>query len=68
MTESDDFLSGGGVDLPKQDSRTAENVKRTAATLPQGTEASRKAKRLSASLLTRNFLPPTLSQAGLLGI
>lgn len=67
MTESDDFLTGGGSDI-QMPSKTAENVKRTAAALPQGTEAAKKAKRLSASLLTKDFAPATLSRPGLLGI
>ena len=60
-------LVGGGssVDIPKQE---AENVKRTAAPVEQLSEQARKNRRLSASLLTRGFTPPTLGQAGLLGV
>jgi hypothetical protein len=65
MTETEDFLTGGGVDLPKQ---TAANPKRTAEALPQDSEAANKNKRFASSLLTKKFAPPTLAKAGLLGL
>ena len=62
MDTSDDFLGGGDVDLP---TKTAEPIKRTAEALPQGTEASNKNKRLSASMLTSGFAKPQLGVPGL---
>ena len=72
METSDDFVSsifgGGSDDVPELPSQTAENVKKTATALPQGTEASRKRRR-QASSLTRGFTPNAqLSQPGLLGL
>ena len=62
MTESDDFLSGGGVDIPKQKAATPT---KTAEALPQESETARKNKRLSASLLTKDFAEPKLGIPGL---
>ena len=67
MDTSDDPLGLGGkdVDIPavqaKQAVRTAEPVK-------QISEAARKNRRRAAAFLPRGFAPPTLSQAGLLGL
>jgi hypothetical protein len=62
MTESDDFLTGGGVDIPKQ---TAANPKQTAEALPQDSEAARKNRKRAAGTLTAGFAKPTLGTPGL---
>ena len=70
METSDDFISnifGGGDDTPDLPSQKAENVRRTATALPQGSEAA-KQKRLQASLITRPFAEAKLGQPGLLGL
>ena len=48
--------------------RAAENKKETAEALPQGSEAAKKNRRRAASVFTKDFAPPTLSQSGLLGL
>lgn len=63
MTESDDFLSGGSVDVPKPP--PAKTATRTATALPQTSEEAKKNKRLSASLLTEGFAQPKLGIPGL---
>jgi hypothetical protein len=67
MTESDDFLTPS-VDVPKPDKVEQEQAKKTAEALPQDSEVAKKNKRLKASILTRNFAPPTLGKPGLLGV
>jgi len=51
---------GGGVAAPSVEAKT-----KTAEALPQGSEAARKNRRLSASLLTEGFAPPKLGIPGL---
>ena len=72
METSDDavgsLFGGGDSGVPDLPSQKAENVKRTAPSLEQGTEASRRNRRLRASSLTRGFAPAQLSQPGLTGL
>ncbi len=70
MGTSDDVISsifGGGDDTPDLPSQRAENEKRTAGALPQGTEESRKRRRQQASIFTRTS-EAQLSQPFLLGV
>ena len=65
MTESDDFLTGGGggADIP---SRAAENIKRTATPAPQMSEQARKNRR--RRLAGKDLGDLQLSTPRLLGI
>jgi hypothetical protein len=69
MDTSDDLAAvfgggGGDMKLPV----TAEPTKKiTAEPLGQLSEAAKKNRRRSASILTQGFEPPTLGKTGLLG-
>ena len=67
MTESDDFLTGGGggVDIP---TKQAQSVSRTAEPIEQISEAGRKRRRRQAGALTAGFAPPQLGTSGLTGL
>lgn len=58
---------GGGPDIPQARLQASQVQKETAAPVEQISETARKNRRLSASLLTKDFVKPTLSQPGLLG-
>lgn len=66
MTESDDFLTGGGggVDIPTA-TKTAENIRKTATPIDRGTEESRRRRRRQAGALTAGFAAPQLGIPGL---
>lgn len=71
METSDDFLTGGGdggVDIPTNTSREAENVKRTAKPAEQLSEEARRKRRRRAAGVNRNDAQLKLSVPGLLGI
>lgn len=55
----------GDIDIPTVE---AGNLKKTAQPIKQLSEADIKRRRKQASLLTRGFAPPRLSEASLLGI
>lgn len=62
------FGGGGGVDIPTQ-TKTAENVSRTAEPLEQVSEAGRRRRRRrQAGALTSGFGEPQLGVPGLTGV
>ena len=60
-------LFGGGSG-PKIPAVKAEPIKKTAAPVEQLSETAKKNKQRAAAFQPRGFAPPTLGQAGLLGI
>ena len=54
-------------DKPKMPSANAGNPKRTAQATEQLSDQDKKNRALAASLVTKNWSPPTLGKPGLLG-
>lgn len=68
MDTSDDALFGGGDVDTGLPARTAQNVTQTAERVDEGSEAARRTRARRRSLVTRDFEPPQLSRAALLGV
>ena len=67
METDDDALFGGGGDVDPQPTKTAENLKRTAAPVETLSEAGTKARKRRAARAGA-IDEPRLATAGLLGI
>ena len=67
VTAAKAWSKDGGSD-PVAAPETTKTTKKTAAALPQLSEAAIQNRKRKASALTRDFAPPTLGKSGLLGM